>query len=165
MANTIWGLKDSTRRHFTSFRDLAQLGTQHFKALFSAERRVTIDAIIQLALCFPSFAGEEDNMALMEEVSEDELKEVVHSFQKDKSPGPDGWSMDFFVGLFYLVGKDLLIVVEESRTNGFIHLPFNATFIALIPKKDDPQTMEDFRPISLYNCVYKVIAKTISHIA
>jgi hypothetical protein len=61
---------------------------------------------------------DEDNRDLMEEVSEEELKEVVHSFQKDKIPGPDGWSMDFFVGLFDLVGKDLLKVIEESRKMG-----------------------------------------------
>jgi hypothetical protein len=105
---------------------------------------------------------EEDNKALMEEVSEDELKEVLHSFQKDKILGLDGWSMDFFVGFFDFFGKDLLKVVEESRTNGYIHLPFNETFIALIPKKDDPQSLEDFRPISLCKNIYKVIAKIIS---
>jgi hypothetical protein len=44
----------------------------------------------------------------MEEVTEEELKEVIHSFQKDKSPGPDGWSMDFFMGIFYFIGKDIL---------------------------------------------------------
>jgi hypothetical protein len=57
MENTIWGLKGFIQQTITSFEDLAQLGTQHFKNIFSAERRVTIDAIIQLALCFPSFVG------------------------------------------------------------------------------------------------------------
>jgi hypothetical protein len=70
--------------------------------------------------------------------------------------------MDFFVGFFYLVGKDLLKVVEESRKSGYIHLPFNSTFISLIPNKDDPISMEDFRLISLCNCVYKVIEKIIN---
>jgi hypothetical protein len=115
-----------------------------------------------MALFFPRFVEEEDNKTLMEEVSEEELKEVLHSFQKDKSPGLDGWSMDFLVGLYDLIGKDILKVVEESKKNGHIHPPLNATFIALIPKKDDPQSLDDFRPISLCNCIYKVIAKIIS---
>jgi len=105
---------------------------------------------------------EEDNKALMEEVSEEELKEVFHSFQKDKIPGPNGFPMDFFVGLFDLFGKDILKVDEESWINGYIHHPINENFIALIPKKDDPQCLEDFKPISLYHYIYKVIAKIIS---
>jgi hypothetical protein len=37
-----------------------------------------------MALLFPHFVEEEENADLMEEVSEEELKEVLHSFQKDK---------------------------------------------------------------------------------
>jgi len=33
---------------------------------------------------------EEDNQSLMAVVTEKELLEVIHSFQKGKSPGPDG---------------------------------------------------------------------------
>jgi hypothetical protein len=51
---------------------------------------VTIDVVLQMALHFPHFVEEEDNVDLMAEVSEAELKEVLHSFQKDKIPGPDG---------------------------------------------------------------------------
>jgi hypothetical protein len=53
-------------------------------------------------------------------------------------------------------------VVEESRINGHIHAPLNVTFISLIPNKDDPQTLEYFRPISLCNNIYKVVLKVIS---
>ena len=91
-----------------------------------------------MALLFPRFVEDEDNRTLMEEVTEEEVKEVLHSFQKDKIPGLDGWSMDFFVGLFDLIGNDILKVVEESRRNGYIHAPLNATFISLIPQKYDP---------------------------
>jgi hypothetical protein len=160
--NTIWSLKDENGREHSSFEDLTQLGTNHFKNLFKADEQVSIDAIVQLALFFPRFVEEVDNRELMEEVTKEELKEVIHSFQKDKSPGPDGWSMDFFLGLFYFIGKDILKVVEESRINGVMHPPLNATFISLIPKKDAPQTFEDFRPISLCNNIYKVVTKIIS---
>ena len=35
-------------------------------------------------------------------------------------------------------------------------------FLALIPKKDKPRTFADFRPISLCNLLYKLIAKVIA---
>jgi hypothetical protein len=41
-------------------------------------------------------------------------------------------------------------------------IAFNATFIALIQKAYNPSSFEDFKPISLCNCIYKIIAKIIA---
>ena len=69
-----------------------------------------------MAQMFPSFVDEEGNRDLMREVTEEELKKVMGSFQKDKSPGPDGWTIDFFLDLFHILGKHLLQVIEDSRS-------------------------------------------------
>jgi hypothetical protein len=159
--NTIWSLKDSSGRDVYSFNDLAHLGKSHFQNLFKENNGANIAEIIQLALLFPCFVNDETNRSLMEEVSEEELKEVLHSFQKNKSPRPDGWTIEFFLGFYDLIGKDVLVVVEESCREGHIHAPLNVTFIALIPKSDSPQHLDDFRPISLCNCIYKVVAMVI----
>ena len=37
----------------------------------------------------------------------------------------------------------------------------NTLFISLIPKVDNPQHLNDFRPISLVGCVYKIVAKNL----
>jgi len=66
-----------------------------------------------MELFFPCFVEEEDNLDLMEAVSEEELKYFLHNFQKDKIPRLDGWSMDLCVGLYELIGQDILKVVEE----------------------------------------------------
>jgi hypothetical protein len=39
----------------------------------------------------------------------------------------------------------------------------NSTFIALIPKKNDPITFEYFIPISLCNLIYKLVSKIIKN--
>ena len=115
-----------------------------------------------IAQVFPHFVGEEENLSLMEEVSKDELKAALQSFQKDKSPGPDGWTIEFFTDLYELLGGDILKVVEDTWISGRIPTCFNSTFITLIPKVDNPKTLHDFRPISLCNCIYKVISKVIA---
>jgi len=117
---------------------------------------------VQIKLFYLHFVEEVDNKGLMAEVIEEELKEVFHCFQKDKSPDPDGWSMDFFMGLYDVIGKDILKVVEEYHINGYMHTPLNDTFISIIPKKDDPKSFEDFIPISLCNNIYKAVTKIIN---
>lgn len=71
----------------------------------------------------------------------------------------DHW---IFLGFFDVLWEDLLKVVEESRRSGRVHAPIIATFIALIPKVDKPKIFDDFRLISLCNCLYKIIAKVIN---
>jgi hypothetical protein len=91
-----------------------------------------------------------------------ELKSTLSLLKKEKSPGPDGWTTEFFSLYFDLVGSDLLQMIEDSRIKGKINNSLNATFLVLIPKSDQPASFNDFRPISLCNLVYKLIAKVIS---
>ena len=66
-------------------------------------------------------------------VTKGEIEGVLKWFKKDKSPGPDGWPIEFFIHFFELIGNDLLLAIEDSRVKGRIYDGFNSTFIALIP--------------------------------
>jgi len=98
----------------------------------------------------------------MAPVSKEEVEDILKSMQKDKSPGLDGWTVKFFQHFFEFIGDKLMAVVEESKHTGSIFHPFNSTFLALVPKTDLPSSFEEFRPISLCTCVYKIIAKVIA---
>eukprot|EP00253_Pinus_taeda_P013002 PITA_13002 len=102
------------------------------------------------------------NDTIFQPVTEDELHKVLKAFSKDKCPGPDGWSIEFFLCFFELLKHDLLQMIEESRTTGHIHSHISLTLIALIPKKPDAETFSDYRPISLCNISFKIISKIIA---
>jgi hypothetical protein len=50
----------------------------------------------------------------------------------------DGWTIEFYLFFFELLGEDIIWVVEEVRMSRKVSRNINATFIALIPKVDYP---------------------------
>lgn len=51
---------------------------------------------------------------------------------------------------------------HNFHEHGFFEKSFNATFIALIPKKKGAKELRDFRPISLIGSVYKLFSKVLT---
>jgi hypothetical protein len=51
----------------------------------------------------------------------------------------------------------------EFHRNGKLTKGINSTFIALIPKVDNPQSLNEFRPISLVGSLYKILAKVLAN--
>lgn len=107
--------------------------------------------------------NEDEACELYLPVTEKELKSILTLFKKDKCPGPDDWTVEFYLHFFDLVKDDLLALVEDVRISGRMVGSLNSTFLALIPKPNNPQTFGDYRPISLCNVVYKVISKVLAN--
>jgi hypothetical protein len=143
-------LNDINGNKVHGFSKLASPGVGHFKEIFREPDEVKIGEILKLISFFPRLIEEEDNLALYSVVTKDELIVVISSFKRDKNPGPDNWMAEFFEYFFDVLGDDLLQVVEEVCSG--------------IPNclMDYPSTFDDFRPISLCNSLYKIIAKVIA---
>jgi len=54
-------------------------------------------------------------------------------------------------------------IVEDSMRNKTILKSLNTSFVALIPKQHNAQTLERYRPIALCNVVYKIISKVVAN--
>jgi hypothetical protein len=115
-----------------------------------------------VARLFPHSVSEDDSLTLDSPCTIQEIMVSLKSFSKDKSPGPDGWTIEFYLHFFDLVGLDLLELVEESRLSGKVVGALNSTFLTLIPKAINPTTFVDYRPIALCNLCYKLISKIIA---
>ena len=118
--------------------------------------------MVRITQLFPQFVNDEHNHNLMKEVTSKEIEKVLHGMKKEKIYGPDKLSSKFYIGLYNVLGKDLLWVVEESNKSGKILATFNSTFIVLVPKFRNPNHFKDFIPISLCNTIYKIMTKIIS---
>ena len=58
---------------------------------------------------------------------------------------------------------DFLRFLHEFYSEGSIVKDLNSTFIALIPKCGNPESVRDFRPISLVSSLYKVLSKILAN--
>jgi len=92
-----------------------------------------------------------------------EFKKALFSMHSDKAPGPDGLNPAFFKRFWHLCGVEIFHAAMNWLNNGEFPSQMMNTNIALIPKKDNPETMRDLRPISLCNVIYKIISKVLAN--
>ena len=95
-------------------------------------------------------------------MSIDELHLVINSMSSLKSPGPDGIQPIFYQHCWEELHEPIVSFVNNCLVDGCIPNNINKSYICLIPKKDTPSTIHDFRPIGLCNTILKLITKTIT---
>ena len=83
--------------------------------------------------------------------------------KRNASPGPDGFNVEFYMAAWSWIGDDVANLVKSFFQSGIMPAHINDTHIVLIPKKLVSQVPADYRPISLFNVVYKIIAKALAN--
>ena len=78
---------------------------------------------------------------------------------RDKAPGPDGFTIAVFQDCLDVIKEDLVRVFAEFHRSRIINQNTNASFIVLLPKKSLTKKISNFRPISLITSLYKIIVK------
>jgi hypothetical protein len=58
---------------------------------------------------------------------------------------------------------DVMRFMLDFHRNGKLTRGINTKFIALIPKADSPQRLNDFCPISLVSCLYKILSIVLAN--
>lgn len=129
----------------------------YFKDLFSAP---TDCNNYVSSNCFPALSVE-DAESLCRPVTMAETWGAVKSMADLKAPGPDGFHAIFIKKCRGTVRGQIHEMVQNAFSMATVLNNINDTLIVLIPKVDHPQTIKEFRPISLCNVVYKIISKVM----
>jgi hypothetical protein len=90
-----------------------------------------------------------DESIWLEREFEEKVWDVVRVMDRDKAPGPDGFTMAFFQKCWEILKNDLMAIFAEFHNRGQFEKSLNATFVSLIPKKTCAMDVKDLRPISL----------------
>ncbi|GKC43215.1 reverse transcriptase domain-containing protein [Tanacetum coccineum] len=118
---------------------------------------------IQVDDMFCNRLSEDVANSMIRDVTDKEIKEAMFSLGDNKAPGPDGYSAAFFKDAWDIVASDVIKAIKEYFTNGILLKELNHTIIALIPKVQHPLRINDYRPISCCNVLFKCISKIISN--
>ncbi|PKU81820.1 hypothetical protein MA16_Dca003836 [Dendrobium catenatum] len=102
--------------------------------------------------------SEDDITFLNVEFSVLELQNSVFQQGNNKSPGLDGVTYSFYKSYWSIVGETLWKAVNSFFNSYYMHKEWKKTLIVLIPKIKSPLTPSNYRPISLCQTNYKIMA-------
>ena len=94
--------------------------------------------------------------------SRDEINLLIKRIPSDKAPGPDGFN-GLFVKRCWQIIKEDFYKLCEAFFNLEVNLEsINNSFITLVAKINNPESVNDYRPISLLNMDIKLLTKLLA---
>lgn len=95
--------------------------------------------------------------------TDEEIKSALADMPSDHTPGPDGFNGHFMKKCWPLIEQDFKRLCKDFAEGRSDVTIINGCFITLIPKKDNPQTVNDYRPVSLLNSALKLLTKILAN--
>ena len=116
----IWDVMDEDRVNYKIQGQLNKVVVKYFSNHFREGGSSKIGDQLQVLQNFPTFLDSEEVAAFDKPITLEVVESVLNRFSKDKSPGPKGRMIEFFLTFIDLVSNDMLQVVEQSRTEGYV---------------------------------------------
>jgi len=86
-----------------------------------------------------------------DDFTQEEIDVVIKSLPNIHALGLDGFNGLFIKKCWNIVKDDFTRLFQDFSSQNIDLRSINSSIIALIPKKDNPESVDDFRPISLLN--------------
>ena len=158
--NRISAIKNSVSDWLFEEREVMDYIRKGFEGLYSSSLTYS-ERYLSIANQWQVTLAEEESEALNREVLEEEIKEALWSMKPFKAPGLDGLHVGFYQCFWLMVGKSVVEEIKDIFLKKKIPEYLNQTLITLIPKIKGPESLGNYRPISLCNTVYKLVTKII----
>lgn len=104
----------------------------------------------------------EDDNYLSAIFTKEEIKQAVWSCDGHKSPRSNGFNFTFIRKFWTTIKDEVFLLVEEFFCKSILPKCVSSSFIALNPKRDNPQKVSDYRSISFIGVIHKLISKLLA---
>lgn len=103
----------------------------------------------------------EQQQRLEIQVTREEVRRAIHGGQKNKAPGSDGTSLEFFQETWDEMADLWVQIFRKMFDDGTLTPRQKHGLIVCVPKILTPRRPPDYRPITLLNADYKILARII----
>lgn len=135
--------------------------TSYYKDLFGSGVK---PAVRLNPLCWDEQekVSEDENRKLIQEFTEQEIKDAVFSMEKNTAPGLDYIPVEFYQECSEVIKKDLIELFNDFYEEKLDISRINYGIITLLPKLKDASKIQQYRPICLLNVKYKIFTKALT---
>ncbi len=165
--------KSAENRHFYAVK--AQVGTVFYKT-----NEIVNELLVQMSDLFATKGSDVDDMHdfltddlpkldfqecedLDSNITADEITAAMKSMSKGKSPGSDGLPVEFYLTFSFLLIPLLGKLYKECFTLGHLSQTMYKGIISMLYKgKGSRQDRSNWRPLTMLNVDYKILAKILT---
>ena len=148
--NEVFLLPEIIRAHIAFYKDLFSCGNVDLNAQQNLFSYVTAQL------------SDSDRASCEGPLTLAEATEALRRANRNKSPGADGLSVEFFSHFWDSLGEPLVAVFNQGLSNRELPNSMKASIMRLVHKKDDKRNLKNWRPISLLKVDYKICSKAVS---
>ena len=163
-SKVIHKLVNEDGEEFTKTPDILNCQTSFYKDLYkevNLENDVSINSILGEN---ENILSDKDSKELEGEILYSELGFALKNMKNNKSPGLDGFTVEFFKFFWTDIGHFILQSLNYGYRNGSLSITQKQGVITCIPKQNKSRiNLKNWRPISLLNVIYKLASAVISN--
>jgi len=146
---------------------ILEMQSNYYKCLYSKDKNAAKPEYIQSFVAnythsLPCLSMDQSSI-LNEELTEDEIKEVLWNMKNNKTPGIDGLSAEFYKIFWPEIKGIFFETIKEIEKNKSLTITQCQGIISLLPKLNkDLLSLKNWRPLTLMNVDYKIITGCIA---